>query len=159
MPTVADTNGVNLSNYKIVRKGLFAYSGMQTGRDECIRIALYDGDSPIIISPSYSVFEVKDKTVLREYIMMWFLRGESDRRGWFMSDSSIRTNLDLDRFDEIMLPIPDESLQRSIVELYNVYKSRIAINERLKAQIKDICPILIKGSIEEGKRLGTRESK
>ena len=28
---------------------------------------------------------------------------------------------------------------------------REKINEQLKAQIKDICPILIKGSLEEGK--------
>ena len=70
MPSVADTNGVNLKNYKVVKRGQFAYSGMQTGRDECIRIALYDRDDPIIISPAYSVFEVKDSSVLPQYIMM-----------------------------------------------------------------------------------------
>ena len=76
MPSVADTNGVNLSNYKLVKKRQFAYSGMQTGRDECIRIALYQGDTPIIISPAYSVFEVKEASVLAEYIMVWFSRSE-----------------------------------------------------------------------------------
>ena len=81
MPSVADTNGVNLRNYKVVKKGQFAYSGMQTGRDECIRIALYSGEEPIIISPAYSVFDLKDESVLKEYIMMWFSRAESDRRG------------------------------------------------------------------------------
>ena len=149
MPSVADTNGVDLSKYKIVRKGQFAYSGMQTGRDECIRIALFDKDEPIIISPAYTVFEIKDGTVLPEYIMMWFSRKESDRRGWFMSDSSIRTNLDLERFYEIGIPLPDEKMQKSIVDLYKVYTLRRSINEQLKAQIKDICPILIRGSLEE----------
>ncbi len=151
MPSVADTNGVDLSKYKIVRKGQFAYSGMQTGRDECIRIALFDKDEPIVISPAYTVFEIKDGTVLPEYIMMWFSRKESDRRGWFMSDSSIRTNLDLERFYEIGIPVPDEKMQKSIVDLYKVYTLRRSINEQLKAQIKDICPILIRGSLEEGK--------
>ena len=151
MPSVADTNGVDLSKYKIVRKGQFAYSGMQTGRDECIRIALFDKDEPIIISPAYTVFEIKDGTVLPEYIMMWFSRKESDRRGWFMSDSSIRTNLDLERFYEIGIPLPDEKMQKSIVDLYKVYTMRRSINEQLKTQIKDICPILIRGSLEEGK--------
>lgn len=149
MPSVADTNGVDLSKYKIVRKGQFAYSGMQTGRDECIRIALFDKDEPIIISPAYTVFEIKDGTVLPEYIMMWFSRKESDRRGWFMSDSSIRTNLDLERFYEIGIPLPDEKMQKSIVDLYKVYTLRRSINEQLKAQIKDICPILIRGSLEK----------
>ena len=150
MPTVADTNGVNLQNYKVVKKGLFAYSGMQTGRDECIRIALYDGKEPIIISPAYSVFEVKDKTVLAEYIMVWFSRAESDRRGWFMSDSSIRTNLDLDCFYDIKIPVPETELQESIVDMYSSYVTRSSISATLKNQIKDICPILIKGSLEEG---------
>ena len=151
MPSVADTNGVNLKKYKIVTKGLFAFSGMQTGRDECIRISLYTGDDPIIISPAYSVFEVKDKTVLPEYVMMWFSRAESDRRGWFMSDSSIRTNLDLDRFYEINIPIPDWKMQKSIVELYGAYSLRKKIGLQLKSQLKEICPILIKGSLDEAK--------
>lgn len=149
MPSVADTNGVDLSNYKLVKKGQFAYSGMQTGRDECIRIALYMNDEPIIISPAYSVFETKDTSVLSEYIMMWFSRSESDRRGWFMSDSSIRTNLDLERFYEIMIPVPDIKVQKAIVEVYDTYTMRKQINEQLKTQIKNICPILIKGSLEE----------
>lgn len=148
MPSVADTNGVNLKKYKVVQQGHFAYSGMQTGRDECIRIALYQGDDPIIISPAYTVLQVKDTTVLPKYVMIWFSRKESDRRGWFMSDASIRSNLDLDRFYETELPVPELKVQRAIVEIYNAYIMRRNIGEQLKAQIKDICPILIKGSME-----------
>ncbi len=151
MSSVADTNGIDLRKYKLVKKNQFAFSGMQTGRDECIRIALNKDDTPVIISPAYTVFEVKDKSVLEEYIMMWFSRKESDRRGWFMSDSSIRSNLDLDRFYEIQIPLPNEKTQKSIVDIFNVYIARRDISEQLKAQIKDICPILIRGSLEEGK--------
>jgi len=150
MPSVADINGVDLKKYKLVNKNQFAFSGMQTGRDECIRIALNKNDEPIIISPAYAVFECKDETILEEYIMMWFSRKESDRRGWFMSDSSIRSNLDLDRFYETQIPIPDEKTQKAIVDIFDVYTDRRNINEQLKAQIKDICPILIRGSLEEG---------
>lgn len=152
MPTVADINGVDLTKYKLVKKGQFAFSGMHTGRDECIRIALSDKVEPFIISPAYTVFETKDETVLAEYIMMWFSRKEIDRLGWFMSDASIRTNLDMDRFYEIEIPIPTINIQHSIVAIYNSYVVRKEINEKLKAQIKNICPILIKGSIEEGER-------
>ena len=150
MPSVADTNGIDLTKYKVVMKNQFAFSGMQTGRDECIRIALHTCDEPIIISPAYTVFECKNGTINPEYIMMWFSRKESDRRGWFMSDSSIRSNLDLDRFYEIKLPIPDEKVQKAIVDIFIVYNTRRNINEQLKVQIKDICPILIRGSLENG---------
>ena len=151
MPSVANINGVDLKKYKVVRKGQFAYSGMQTGRDGCIRIALYQGDDPIIISPAYTVLQVKDQAVLPEYIMIWFSRAESDRLGWFMSDASIRSNLDLDRFYETEIPVPDTKIQSAIVEIYKAYITRRSIVEKLKAQIKDICPILIRGSLEEGK--------
>lgn len=152
MPSVANTFEVDLSKYKLVKNGQFAFSGMQTGRDECIRIALYRGEEPIIISPAYTVLEVQDKSVLAEYIMMWFSRKEIDRLGWFYSDASIRTNLDMDRFYEIKIPVPDTKIQQSIVNIYNAYNKRKEISEKLKAQIKEICPILIKGSIEEAKR-------
>ncbi len=67
-----------------------------------------------------------------------------------MSDASIRSNLDLDRFYETEIPIPDEKVQCAIVEIYNAYIMRRNIVEQLKAQIKDICPILIRGSLEDG---------
>ena len=152
MPSVANTTGVYLSKYKVVQKGQFSFSGMQTGRDQCIRIALLHEDTPIIISPAYSVFEMKREDILAEYVMMWFSRKEVDRLGWFMSDASIRTNLDMERFYEIQIPVPDLEVQKSIVEIYQVYNSRKKINEKLKNQIKDLCPILIKGSIEEAQR-------
>lgn len=149
MYSVADTHEVDLTKYKVVLKHQFAYSGMQTGRDECIRIAFNEGDKPLIISPAYTVFDCEDKNIFKEYIMMWFFRKESDRRGWFMSDSSIRSNLDLERFYEIQIPIPEISIQQSIVNIYRMYMKRKRINEKLKAQIKNICPILIRGSLVE----------
>lgn len=152
MPTVANTLDIDLSKYKIVHKGQFAFSGMQTGRDECIRIALFDEDNPVIISPAYTVLEPKDDSVCPEYLMVWFLRKETDRLGWFLSDTSIRTNLDLERFYEIEIPVPDINIQRDIANIYKVYLERKSINEKLKEQIKNICPILIKGSIEEAKK-------
>lgn len=149
MPSVADTSSVNLRNYKVVHEGQFAYSSMQTGRDECIRIALHDKSTPILISPAYSVLQVKDPSIVAEYIMLWFSRPETDRYGWFASDASVRANLDLDRFYEIQIPMPDTSKQQSIANIYIAYMLRREINEQLKAQIKDLCPILIKGSIED----------
>ncbi len=149
MPSVASVAEGSLKNYKVVQKGQFAYSSMQTGRDECIRIALLKEDEPIIVSPAYSVLQVKKDDILAEYIMMWFSRSESDRYGWFASDGSIRANLDLDRFYEIDVPVPNIKVQEAIVGIYNAYLMRRDINEKLKSQIKDLCPILIKGALEE----------
>lgn len=146
MPSVASSN--DLLKYKIVKKNQFAYSAMQTGRDECIRIALLHEDAPIIVSPAYSVLQKKTDSIMEEYIQMWFSRSESDRMGWFMSDASIRANLDLPRFYEIQIPVPNLEKQKALVNIYNAYILRRSINERLKAHIKDMCPILIRGALE-----------
>ena len=147
--SVANLDDTDLSKYKKISKGQFAYSAMQTGRDECIRIALYGEKEPCVISPAYSVLEVKNENVLSEFLMLWFMRKESDRYGWFISDSSIRASLELQRFYEIQIPIPKIEVQQNIVDIYNAYIKRREINERLKQQIKDICPILIRGSIKK----------
>ena len=152
MDSVANTTNVDLSKYKIVKNSQIVFSGMQTGRDKCIRIALSSYDYPIIISPAYTVFDITNSDIIPEYFMMWFSRDESDRYGWFISDSSIRSNLDLDRFYETEVPVPDKRIQKSIVEIYKAYIDRRRINEILKQQIKGICPILIKGAIEEARR-------
>jgi type I restriction enzyme, S subunit len=120
MPSVANTSESDMSKYKIIQKGQFAYSAMQVGRDETIRIALYKYDNPAIISPAYLVIDVKDKNeFLPEYMMMWFQRPESDRYGWFISDSSVRASLDWERFCDIEIPIPSIEEQRKFVSLYN----------------------------------------
>ncbi len=147
MPSVASVEQENLKTYKVVQKGQFAFSGMQTGRDLCIRIALHKDNESIIISPAYTVLEMCNDDMLAEFFMLWFSRNEIDRYGWFVSDGSIRANLDMDRFYEMQIPIPDIKIQQSIVDIYNQYITRKEINEKLKIQIKDLCPILIKGSL------------
>lgn len=121
MPSVANTSETDLSKYKIIRKGQFAYSAMQVGRDETVRVVLYSEEMPAIISPAYLVFEVIDlEKVLPEYLMMYFQRPESDRYGWFISDGSVRSSLEWERFCEIEIPIPDDiEIQKNIVAVYN----------------------------------------
>lgn len=149
--SIADVDVSSLQKYKIVKKGQFVFSGMQTGRDECIRIALNKNEKPFVVSPAYMVLNVKRMIIIPEYLMLWFSRKETDRYGWFVSDGSIRANLDKIEFYSITIPIPPIEVQKSIAELYKVYNQRKEINEKLKAQIKNICPILVRGSLEEEK--------
>ena len=140
MPSVANTSESDLSKYKIIRKGQFAYSAMQVGRDETIRLALYANENPAIISPAYLVIEVKDENeFLPEYMMMWFHRPESDRFGWFISDSSVRASLEWDRFCEIQIPIPDIDEQRKYVALYNGLLTNQKTYENSLADLQLIC--------------------
>lgn len=152
MPTVADVSESSLEKYKIIKNGQFAFSGMQTGRDRCIRISLYNSEKPALISPAYSVFKIKSNLIIPEFVMMWFLRPQVDRLGWFISDSSIRSNLDLDRFYDMTIPVPTFEEQQSIVKVYKAYNMRKNIVEKMNENIKSICPVLIQGAIREAMR-------
>ena len=149
MPSKANVGETDLSKYKIVQKEQFAYSAMQVGRDETVRVVLYSFVEPAIISPAYLVFEVIDKTVvLPEFLMLWFYRPEFNRYGWFISDSSVRASLEWERFKEIQIPIPDIKVQEAIVTIYHTLETRKRINEQLKNTIKPLCPVLMKGVVE-----------
>lgn len=155
MPTVADMNGVDISKYKLVYKDEFAFSGMQTGRDKCIRIALYDGENPILISPAYTTFKVKEDMkdkVLPQYILLFFKRSEMDRYGWFISDSSVRANLDWARFIAIKIPLPPIEIQRSIVNIYHCAEEAKRIAEEADKLSREICPALMQHIIHEAEK-------
>ena len=150
---VSKASSNDLHNYKLVAPGELAYSSMQTGRDKCIRIALHEDSEDITVSPAYSILKEKPNNALPiKYLMMWFSRPEMDRLGWFLSDASIRANLDLNEFLKIKIPVPDKPVQDAVVKIYDAWETRAAINERLKKCLQDICPILVKGSIEEARK-------
>jgi type I restriction enzyme S subunit len=81
--------------------------------------------------------------------MLWFSRAESDRYGWFISDSSIRSSLELSRFLEIGIPLPSISQQKAVVNFYNALYFIQCNIVKLENILKDICPILIKGAVGE----------
>ena len=140
MPTVANVSTVDIRKYKIVSKGRFVFSGMQTGRDVCIRIALYDNDTPALISPAYTTFTVReDKDMLSEFFFMYFMRAEMDRYGWFISDSSVRSNLDWIRFVEIQIPLPSPEKQRELVATWKGLRDMKEQNEAMAAPLMQLC--------------------
>lgn len=140
MPTVANLDGVDITKYKIVSKGMFVFSGMQTGRDICIRIGLYDKDQPALISPAYTTFFInKENDVLPEYFFMYFNRDESDRYGWFISDSSVRANLDWPRFLDIEIPLPSVAEQQKVVNAWRAFREIKEQNEAKVAPLMQLC--------------------
>lgn len=142
IPSIANIVGTDLSNYKIVRTGQFAYGPVTSRNGEKISIALLK-DKDCIISSSYTVFEVINKEELDpEYLMLWFSRPEFDRYARYMSHGSVREIFGWDEMCKVELPIPPIKEQRSIVEAYQTIANRIAlkrkINDNLDAQINSI---------------------
>lgn len=141
-------NRNELSNYKVVKPRQISF--VQTTHNEKVFCNAFNNtDFDIVVTSVNEVFSTKEDKLLPEYLVMFFNRTEFDRYARFHSWGSARETFTWDDLIKVKIPIVDITIQKYIVNIYNVYKKRKEINEKLKAQIKDICPILIKGSLEK----------
>ena len=131
IPSIANIVGTDLSSYKIVRTGQFAYGPVTSRNGEKISIALLDGED-CIISSSYTVFEVIDKEVLSpEYLMLWFSRPEFDRYARYKSHGSVREIFDWNELCAVELPVPSIEEQKKIVKAYKTITDRTEFKKRI----------------------------
>lgn len=144
--TVANVDENRIHTYKVVERNEFAY----TNRINIGSIARrLPEDGACLVSASYDVFKVINKEkLLPEYLTLWIRRSEFFRSTGFYAVGSVKDNFSVDMMKLLEIPIPSTNIQQAIVDIYQCYLSRKRINEKLKVQIKNICPILIKGSLE-----------
>ena len=146
--TKADMNGVSLTSYKVVETSTFVYVPDTSRRGDKMAIALNRDREPILVSSIYTTFKSKDTSkLLPEYLFMFFDRPEFDRYARFNSWGSAREVFTMDDMNDVEIPIPDISVQREIVNIHKCYIERQRIAEALKEQLKNICPVLIRGSL------------
>lgn len=144
-------NRNELANYKVVKPRQISF--VQTTHNEKVFCNAFNNtDKDIVVTSVNEVFSTNEEKLLPEYLVMFFNRTEFDRYARFHSWGSARETFTWDDLIKVEIPIADITVQKSIADIYKVYKDRKGINEKLKAQIKDICPILIKGSIEEARK-------
>lgn len=145
IPSVANTVGTNMKNYKIIRKNQFACSTMQVRRDKKMPVAILKDFEKAIISQAYPVFKVKDESkLLPEYLMMWFSRSEFDRQATFHAVGGVRGSLEWEDFMNFELPIPSIEKQRAIVKEYNTVVNRIKLNEELNQKLEETAQAIYK---------------
>ena len=137
MPSVANTIGTDLSNYKLISKNIFACNPMHVGRDERLPVSLYLRDKLALVSPAYFMFRIKDENeVMPEFLMLLFKRDEFDRNCWFRTDGSVRGGITWEDFCEIRLPVPDIKEQQKIVNTYNAITKRIQIKKKINENLE-----------------------
>lgn len=148
----AKREAVDKKSANIVRIGQFAYNKVIKCNGTKLPIAIRDKQD-CIVSSSYQVFDVikKDK-LLAEYLFLWLTRNETQRYCGFMSWGSTRDTFSYDELCKLEIPIPPLEIQQSIADVYSVYLKRKKISNKLKEKIKEFCPILIKGALDEGRK-------
>lgn len=150
--TKANMNGVSVSNYKIVPPRYIAYVSDTSRRGDKMSLGFNRTKETFLVSSISTVFKTDTRYLLPEFLMLYICRDEFDRYARFHSWGSARETFDWDEMCDVRIPIPAIEIQQDIVNIYEAYLTRKGINEKLKTQIKDLCPILIKGSIEEAQR-------
>lgn len=140
----------DISTFKIVEKNDFVYNSRINSTIKKLSVVINEGAS-LVVSPAYESFYVKsDKELYPFYLYLLLSRESFARKVLFNSFGSSTTVFGFDDLSEIEIPIPSFPEQIAIANLYKAYKKRWLLNEKLKAQIKIICPILIKGSMKDG---------
>ena len=148
IPSVANTVGTNMTNYKIIKKNQFACSIMQVRRDKKMPVALLKDLDEAIISQAYPVFQVRDEEVLSpDYLMMWFSRAEFDRHACFLAVGGVRGSLEWDDFLEMQLPVPPIEKQREIVK--NITSLLIMAQRQLNQKLEETAQAIYKQSFVE----------
>ena len=150
IPSIANTIGTDMSNYKVITKGQFAYVTVTSRNGDKLSVALMQ-EEEAIVSQAYTVFEVIDKSeLLPDYLMMWFRRPEFDRYARFKSHGSAREIFDWEEMCEVRLPIPDIEEQREIVAQYEAITRRITLNERICANLEETAQVLYNKMFVQG---------
>tara|TARA_Y100000768_G_scaffold387365_1_gene378416 strand:+ start:2059 stop:3264 length:1206 start_codon:yes stop_codon:yes gene_type:complete len=145
IPSVANTIGTDMANYKIIKKNQFACSMMQVRRDKKMPVALLRDFDEAIISQAYPVFKILNEAeLLPEYLMMWFSRSEFDRHACFLAVGGVRGSLEWDDFLDMELPVPSIEKQRAIVKEYNTIVNRIKLNEDINKKLEKTAKAIYK---------------
>lgn len=145
IPSVANTNGTDMTKYKVIKKGQFGCKLMSVGRDKKLPISRLVEHEKALISSAYFVFEVIDESILNpEYLMMWFRREESDRFLWFLSGGDVRGRITWDDLCELPIKVPSIEKQNEIIKEYNTVVNRIKLNEHLNQKLEDTTQALYK---------------
>ena len=147
--SIADANELDFSGYKIVKPNEYGAVLMKVGRDCRLTVARNTSNECYLISPAYFTF--KTHGINPDYFMANMNRREFERRAWFSCDASARGSLSWDGFIELKIPFADEKEQKIVSELYQSQMLRKEINDKLKNMLIRLCPLLIKGSIEEAR--------
>ena len=136
--SVANLNGVDMTKYKIIKKGQFGCKLMSVGRDKKLPISRLVDYDKAIISSAYFVFEViNESDLLPEYLMMWFSRPESDRFLWFLSGGDVRGRITWDDLCTLPIKIPSIEKQQAIVNEYNTVTNRINLNKQINQKLEE----------------------
>lgn len=145
IPSIANTIGSNMANYKVIERDYFGYGPVTSRNGEKITIALFKDYDEALMSQAYTSFKItKPDELLSDYLMMWFSRPEFDRYARYHSHGSARETFDWDAMCEVELPVPSLEKQQKIVAEYQAVENKIKTNEAICEKLEASAQALYK---------------
>ena len=140
--TKANIDGVSLTSYKVVNLSNFVYVVDTSRRGNKIALAYNNTERSLLVSSVYTVFYIREGS-LPEYLYLLLSRGEFDRYSRFNSWVSARETFSWEELCRVQIPLPLLEVQESIVNLYHCIEEARKIAREARAQLQNLCPVLI----------------
>lgn len=112
----------DLSNYKVVRRGQYAYN---PSRINVGSIARLDGWDDGVLSPMYVVFSLDEAKVGSDYFLHWLNSHEARQRIKNSAQGSVRETVSFSEFATITIPLPDTARQSAVARYLNTLREEI----------------------------------
>lgn len=127
----------DLTNYKIVEKGDFAYNPYRVNVGS---LALFTNNNPGLVSPAYTIFRVSSKGLDPNFLLMLFktsnIRREIERVA--MSRGSVRRSLAFKDLADFVISLPPLPEQRKIAHVLSIIQRAIELQDKVIASLREL---------------------
>ncbi len=115
----------DLSNYKIVRRGQYAYNPSRINVGSIARLDAWEDGA---LSPMYVVFRVRNG-LDSDFFRHWLRSAEARQRIALAAQGSVRETVSFGDLGSILIPVPTIERQQSISRALNASREEIALIE------------------------------
>jgi type I restriction enzyme S subunit len=124
----------DLSNYKIVRKGQYAYNPSRINVGSIARLDDYDIG---VLSPMYSVFAIDETKVNTDFFKHWLDSHEARERIKRSAQGSVRETVSFTEFATIRFSLPLLEQQQKIANYLSTLREEIALLAAYAGKLKE----------------------
>lgn len=123
----------NVSNYKIVEQGQYAYNPSRINVGSIARLDDWENG---ILSPMYVVFKLDTKKVCSDYFLHWLNSSEARQRIKNSAQGSVRETVSFKDLGAIDIPSPAMDVQKGVTYKLNLAKQEIALLKKVLEQYR-----------------------
>lgn len=124
----------DLSNYKVVLKGQYAYNPSRINVGSIARLDDYDMG---VLSPMYAVFAIDEAKVNSDFFKHWLDSHEARERIKRSAQGSVRETVSFSEFSHIRFPLPLLEQQQKIANYLNTLREEIALLAAYAGKLKE----------------------